>query len=252
MRIAVTGSSGLIGTPLVAALRADGHDVVRLVRGAPAGPEERAWDPASGHLEPAVLEDRDAVVHLAGAGVGDKRWSDAYKQLVLDSRVRGTTAVAEAVAQVGPGSDGPRVLLSGSAIGYYGDTGDRVTDESGPLGQGFLADVTRQWEAATAPAQQAGAPVVHAFPLLPLAPGVPLAVGSLGWNGTFCVGISADPALVPEAEAFGRALRAVVDELAAGEPAPVKPGDHQTDPAADTAEDALVRAEEIADRITGE
>ena len=157
MKIAVTGASGLIGTPLVAALRGDGHDVVRLVRGTATGPDERPWDPATRSLSPDAVADRDAVVHLAGAGVADKRWTEAYKKTVLDSRVDGTTAVARAMADAG----GPRVLLSASAIGFYGDTGDRVTDETGPTGQGFLAEVVRQWEAATAPAEAAGVRVAH-------------------------------------------------------------------------------------------
>ena len=158
MKIAVTGASGLIGTPLVAALRQDGHDVVRLVRGGAAGTSDaRPWDPARRQLDPAALADRDAVVHLAGAGVADKRWTSSYQQEILASRVDGTTAVAQAMAA----AQGPRVLLSASAVGWYGDTGDRLTDETGPTGQGFLADVCRQWEDATAPAERAGVRVAH-------------------------------------------------------------------------------------------
>lgn len=159
MRIAVTGASGLIGTPLVVSLRAHGHDVVRLVRRSPSAPDERAWDPASRRLDPAAVADRDAVVHLAGAGVADRRWTKAYRAEVLGSRIQGTRAVAEAVA--GACAARPPVLLSASAIGWYGDTGDRMTDETGPTGTGFLADVCRQWEAATGPAQRAGARVAH-------------------------------------------------------------------------------------------
>ncbi|CAA9308202.1 MAG: Cell division inhibitor [uncultured Frankineae bacterium] len=157
MKIGVTGASGLIGTPLVRSLRAQGHEVVRFVRSGAAGADARAWDPSTRRLAPESLTDLDAVVHLAGAGVGDKRWTAARKRVVLDSRVDGTTAVAEAMAA----AQGPRVLLSASAIGWYGDTGDRVTDETGPPGQGFLAEVCRQWEAATAPAQTAGVRVAH-------------------------------------------------------------------------------------------
>ena len=157
MKIAVTGSSGLIGTPLVAALRADGHDVLRLVRGPAAGPDEQSWDPGQRQLEPAVLADSDAVVHLAGAGVADRRWTRAYRAEILGSRVDGTGTVARAVAA----AQGPRVLLSASAVGWYGDTGDRLTDETGPSGQGFLAQVCREWETATAPAEQAGVRVAH-------------------------------------------------------------------------------------------
>ena len=155
MKIAITGASGLIGTPLVAMLRSDGHDVVRLVRGSASGGDERAWDART--LDPTTIADRDAVVHLAGAGVADHRWTAAYKKIVLDSRVEGTTAVARAMAQAA----GPQILLSASAIGWYGDTGDRLTDETGPSGQGFLADVCRQWEQGTAAAETAGIRVAH-------------------------------------------------------------------------------------------
>lgn len=155
--IAVTGASGLIGRALVPRLRADGHDVVRLVRRPPAAPDERRWDPSGSGLDPAHLADVDAVVHLAGAGVGDERWSAERKQVVLRSRVDGTQAVAHAVAA----SERTTTLLSASAVGFYGHTGDRVTDESGPSGTGFLARVCREWEAATESAKQAGRRVVH-------------------------------------------------------------------------------------------
>ena len=150
MKVAVTGASGLIGSALVPHLRAEGHEVVRFVRGQARAADERSWDPAARHLDPAQLDDVNAVVHLAGAGVADKRWTAAYKDVILRSRVDGTTAVAQAIAASGH----PTVLLSGSAVGWYGDTGDRVTDETGPSGEGFLAEVCRRWEAATAPAEQ--------------------------------------------------------------------------------------------------
>jgi uncharacterized protein len=155
MKIAVTGASGFLGSALVPRLRADGHDVVRFVRGPAGAGDELSWDPGSRHLDPGALQDVDAVVHLAGAGVADKRWTAARKAVVLGSRVDGTTAVAHAVAA----SDRTRVLLSASAVGWYGDTGDRLTDETGPSGEGFLAGTCRQWEAATAPATDAGARV---------------------------------------------------------------------------------------------
>ena len=161
MKIAITGASGLIGTPLVGLLRGGGHDVVRFVRGRADAADERGWDPASRRLEPEALADTDAVIHLAGAGVADKRWSDSYKATILDSRVDGTTAVAHAMAAARAAGSGPSVLLSASAIGWYGDTGDRPTDESGPAGQGFLADVCQRWEQATAPAEAAGIRVAH-------------------------------------------------------------------------------------------
>ena len=157
MRIAVTGASGFLGSALVPALRADGHEVMRFVRGAAAGPDERPWDPAARRLDPAHVADLDAVIHLAGAGVADKRWTEQRKAVVLDSRVDGTTTVAQAMAE----AQGPRILLSSSAIGWYGDTGDRVVDETAPSGRGFLADVCRQWEEATAPAEAAGIRVAH-------------------------------------------------------------------------------------------
>ena len=160
MKIAVTGASGLLGSSLVPALRRDGHDVVRLVRGPARAQDERTWDPAARFLDPAALADVDAVVHLAGAGVADKRWTAARKAVVVGSRVDGTTAVAEALAAASADSR-PRVLLSSSAIGWYGDTGDRLTDETGPSGEGFLAETCRQWEAATAPAERAGVRVAH-------------------------------------------------------------------------------------------
>ncbi|MFD4757680.1 TIGR01777 family oxidoreductase [Streptomyces sp. NPDC058439] len=158
-RIAVTGASGLIGAALVRSLRADGHEVVRLVRRPARSGDEVEWNPRRRYVDAAGLVGCDAVVHLAGAGVGDHRWTPAYKQEIRDSRVLGTTAIAEAVASL---DAPPKVLLSGSAIGYYGDTGDRAVDESAPAGEGFLPSVCVEWEAATAAAQEAGVRTVHA------------------------------------------------------------------------------------------
>ncbi len=149
-----------IATPLAAALRSDGHDVVRLVRGPARAQDERTWDPSTRSLDPAALADVDAVVHLAGAGVADKRWTPARKAVVVGSRVHGTIAVAEALAAASTNGRS-RVLLSASAIGWYGDTGDRATDESGPSGAGFLAETCRQWEGATTAAESAGVRVAH-------------------------------------------------------------------------------------------
>ncbi|MFJ6947429.1 TIGR01777 family oxidoreductase [Streptomyces wuyuanensis] len=163
MRIAVTGASGLIGSALVRSLRAGGpgggHEVVRLVRRASAAADEVRWDPARQYVDAAGLIGCEAVVHLAGAGVGDRRWSEAYKKEIRDSRVLGTTALAEALASL---EEPPRVLVCGSAIGYYGDTGDRAVDESSPPGTGFLPGVCEEWEAAAAPAEEAGVRVAFA------------------------------------------------------------------------------------------
>ena len=153
MRIAVTGASGLIGSALVPLLERDGHLVVRLVRRQPTSPAEIPWDPAARRLDPAHLAGVDAVIHLAGAGIGDKRWNAARKAEILNSRVDGTTTVATAVAAA---DNGPATLISASAIGWYGDTGDRAVDESQPAGTGFLAETCLAWEAATAPASEAG------------------------------------------------------------------------------------------------
>ncbi len=162
MRIAVTGSSGLVGTELVRTLQADGHEVRRLVRRTPRTADEHRWDPAHRQLDDGVLADVDAVVNLAGVGIGDKRWTDAYKREVVDSRVDSTSTVSAALAQAAAADpDRPRVLLSASAVGYYGDGGDQVLDESSPAGTDFLADVCVQWEAATAPAEAAGLRVAH-------------------------------------------------------------------------------------------
>jgi uncharacterized protein len=158
MRVFITGGGGLIGSALIRRLRAEGHEVVRLVRSGAPGPDSAPWDPDSGLLDPAVLTGADAVVHLAGAGIGDRRWSEPYKEELRSSRIRGTSAVARAVAALDP----PPVLVSASAIGYYGaDRGDEVlTEDQGP-GEDFLARLCVDWEAATAAAEEAGARVVH-------------------------------------------------------------------------------------------
>ncbi len=156
--IAITGASGLIGTALAEHLTSRGDRVVRFSRSGGHGNDEIAWDPRRGTLEADKLRGVDAVVHLAGAGIGDKRWTTDYKREILESRTKSTSLLATAMADM---SDGPRVLLSGSAIGYYGESLDATFVESSPAGSGFLADVCEQWEAATAPAERAGIRVAH-------------------------------------------------------------------------------------------
>jgi hypothetical protein len=159
LRVAVTGSTGLIGTPLVRALRADGHRVLRLVRSRPvSGGDEVYWNPALGEIDTAALEGVDAVVHLAGENVGQPPWTEDRKRRIMDSRVQGTTLIARTLAGLSPR---PRVLVSASATGYYGDRGDEVLDESASSGSGFLAEVCRAWEASAEPARAAGIRVVH-------------------------------------------------------------------------------------------
>lgn len=157
MRVLVTGSRGLIGTALIERLQAGGHRTTRLVRGTP-GAGEVAWDPAAGAIDRAGLEGHDAVVHLAGEGIADKRWSDAQKRRILESRTRGTGLLARTLASLDPK---PAVLLSGSAVGYYGDGGEAELTEASPRGRGFLADVVVAWEEATRPAEEAGIRTVH-------------------------------------------------------------------------------------------
>ncbi len=158
MRIGITGASGLIGTALSHHLQERGHEVVVFVRSSRASSGQIIWRPGE-ELDPGLLVGLDAIVHLAGAGVGDKRWTDSYKQVIRSSRVDGTRTIAEAMAHA---TDGPRVLVCGSAIGYYGDTGDRRTDETGPGGTDFLAGVVRDWEAAASMAVEAGVRVAFA------------------------------------------------------------------------------------------
>ncbi len=171
MRVLVAGSSGLIGTALVAHLRATGHEVLRLVRREPAAPDERGWDPPAGRIDPGTFDGVDAVVNLNGVGIADRPWSGARKQLIRDSRNVPTEVLALAVAE-----HGVPALLNASGINYYGDTGSRVVDETAPNGAGFLAEVCRDWEAATAPATAGGARVV----LLRSAPVLASAGGLLG------------------------------------------------------------------------
>ena len=151
--VLVTGSHGFIGSALMPRLRADGHRVVRLVRGVPEGSDDVAWDPDAGTIDAAALEGVDAVVHLAGAGIGDKKWTPERKRLILQSRTRGTDLLARTLADL---QRRPAVLVSGSAVGYYGNRGADVLTERAPPGDDFPAQVCVAWEAATAPAAEAG------------------------------------------------------------------------------------------------
>ena len=157
-RIVVAGASGLIGSALVATLQQQGHAVVRLVRRPAQGTDEISWDPVGGTLDPGALDGVGAVVNLSGAGIGDHRWTDAYKRELVQSRLAATGLLARTIAG---SSTRPPVFLSGSAIGAYGARGDEELTEASALGTDFLADLCRQWEAATAPAAEAGVRVAH-------------------------------------------------------------------------------------------
>jgi len=156
MKIIVTGSTGLVGTALLERL-GPAHAVTRLVRG-PAGPDGIPWDPAGGTVDPRALSGADAVVHLAGEGIANRRWSATVKQRIRDSRVAGTRVLAGALAAA---DRPPSVLVCASAIGYYGDRGEELLHEKSGPGHGFLADVCRAWEDAAAPARDAGIRVAH-------------------------------------------------------------------------------------------
>ena len=161
MKILVSGSTGLVGTSLVARLRAEHHEVVGLVRRVPANDDEAvvAWDPSNGTIEPGELEGFDAVIHLAGENIAARRWSTKQKARIRDSRVEGTSLLARTLAGL---ESPPATMICASAIGWYGDAGDEWQDESQPPGTGVLPDVCRDWEAAADPAREAGLRVVHA------------------------------------------------------------------------------------------
>lgn len=169
--VAIAGSSGLIGSALVSALRAADHRVLRIVRRAPANSDELHWNPDSGEFDPAGIEGVDAVINLCGVSIGDKRWSGAFKQSLRDSRIGPTEVISAAVADAGV-----PVLINASAVGYYGDTRGRVVDETAPAGGGFLARLCLDWESAALAAEDAGARVVLARSGLVLSP----AGGALG------------------------------------------------------------------------
>ncbi|WP_353950359.1 TIGR01777 family oxidoreductase [Knoellia sp. S7-12] len=165
-RIAVAGSSGLIGGALCRSLRERGDDVIRLVRRPPEHPSQVQWDPSSRHLDPEVLDGVDAVVNLAGVSLGAQRWSPTFKAELIASRTDGTTALAAAIAATGR----PIHLVNGSAVGYYGDRGEEVLTEESTAGSGFLVDLVHAWEGATEPARASGAPVARLRTGIVLAP----------------------------------------------------------------------------------
>ena len=184
VRIIIAGSSGYIGTALVDRLRSDGHDVVRLVRRTPQSSDELSWNPVAGDLDPAALAGAHVAMNFTGVGVGDKRWTDAYKQEIRSSRIDPTMTLSRAVAAA---EDGPRVLLNASAVGFYGERGDEVLDENSAPGAGFFPDLCRAWEAATQAAEEAGVRVCNLRSGLVLGPGgglmkrlVPLYKAGLG------------------------------------------------------------------------
>ena len=156
MRIAITGASGLVGSALEPALEKRGHDVVKLVRRSPRGDHEIRWDPLEGALDVAALHGVGAIVHLAGENIG-QRWTTVTRKAILESRTAGTRLVAEAAAALDP----TPVLVSASAVGYYGQRGDAELTEEAPRGETFLADVVHAWESSADPAREAGARVVH-------------------------------------------------------------------------------------------
>lgn len=158
MRILVSGSHGLVGKALITALPPDGHEIVRLVRDKPSGAAEVEWHPNEGRLDASALEGIDAVVHLAGESIASGRWTNEKKRAILDSRVKGTALLSNAIAQV---SRPPSVFVSASAIGYYGNRGDEVLTEKSAPGNDFLANVCVEWENATRLAIEKGIRTVH-------------------------------------------------------------------------------------------
>lgn len=158
LKIAVTGSTGLVGRRLIPFLQGGGHEIVRLVRREARSTDEISWNPATGEIEAAKLEGVDAVVHLAGVSIAGGRWTASRKRAIRESRVQGTSTLANALAGL---KQPPKVLVSTSAVGFYGDGGEHLLDEDAPMGDGFLAEVCRDWEAAAEPARKAGIRVVH-------------------------------------------------------------------------------------------
>ncbi|MEV0229157.1 TIGR01777 family oxidoreductase [Nonomuraea sp. NPDC050786] len=195
MAIIVTGASGLLGSALVRALRDEGREVVRLVRREPRAADEAFWQPDRQEIDRAALEGAEAVVHLAGASIGGRRWSEAYKRELVDSRVQSTRLLVDAISGL---SGRPEVLLSASGVDFYGDTGDRVIDESQGKGTGFLSDLCEQWESEARRAGAAGVRTVQmrsglalgreggmlqqVLPIFRIGLGAPLGSGKQYWS----------------------------------------------------------------------
>lgn len=158
LRIAISGASGLIGSALAASLASAGHRVFRLVRRRPRTADEIGWEPGTGQIDAAALEGLDGVVHLSGESIASGRWTTDRRRRIVASRVDTTTLLATTLASR---ASPPNVLVSASGVNFYGDTGDRRVDEQTPVGEGFLADLCRRWEAAAGPARQAGIRVAH-------------------------------------------------------------------------------------------
>ena len=198
MHVVIAGSRGLIGSALRDHLAQCGHRVGRLVRGEPSCSRDIGWDPAAGRLDADRLRGVDAVVNLGGAGLGDRRWTPAYRRTILRSRTGPTALLARTLAELSGADGAPTVFLQGSAVGFYGDRGDEVLTEASEPGEGFLVDVVRDWEAATRPAEDSGIRVAHLrtgivmsrsggsfgrlLPLLRLGLGGPLGAGNNFWS----------------------------------------------------------------------
>lgn len=159
MKVAITGSTGLVGRKIASGLKADGHQVVKLVRGEPKGTDEFSWDPDSEKIDAKAFEGVDAVIHLAGENIATKRWSSEQKMKIKQSRIKGTKLIADTLATL---DNPPRTLVSTSAIGFYGDRGNEILTEDSTSGAGFLAGVCRDWEDATRTAESKGIRVIHA------------------------------------------------------------------------------------------
>ncbi len=155
MKVVLAGASGFLGKALTTDLRAHGHEIVSLVRRTPTNPQEREWHPERAELDPAVLAGADAVICLSGAGISDKRWNAAYKRELRDSRIQPTSTIAATLAGLDE-AERPKTFLSASAIGFYGERGDQPLPEGASRGEGFLANLVVEWEAAAEPAAAAG------------------------------------------------------------------------------------------------